>query len=102
MDLDVGIEYPPFVFREKYPLLSGAEVMKSSLIWVYTDYSSMSVRKFSVAMVYVASYQKNYLSHFSAMMAVCFFMFSVNIGQQLLMALLDNWPKTHIYEQQGK
>ena len=33
-----------------------------------------------------------------------YYMFSsltVNIGQQLLMALLDNWPKTHIYEQQG-
>ena len=31
-----------------------------------------------------------------------YFFVSVNIGQQLLMALLDNWPKTHIYEQQGE
>ena len=27
---------------------------------------------------------------------------SVNMGQQLLQALLDNWPKTHLMEMQGK
>jgi hypothetical protein len=28
--------------------------------------------------------------------------FPVNIGQQLLQALLEHWPKTHIFEGQGK
>lgn len=30
------------------------------------------------------------------------FYISVNLGQQLLRALFEHWPKSHMYENQGK